>query len=65
MQHVEIAFHFVHDKVAQQQLAVRYISSKDHIADIMTKALSTTRFKALRDKLNVSDGTLHLRADLF
>lgn len=52
--HIEIDFHFVHDEVANKRLIVRFISTKDQIADIMTKALTGSRFQFLRDKLRLS-----------
>ncbi|XP_019173195.1 PREDICTED: uncharacterized protein LOC109168598 [Ipomoea nil] len=51
--HVEIDYHFVRDKVASGNLAVQFISTKDQLADIFTKALGSSRFSFLRDKLNV------------
>lgn len=51
--HIEIDYHFVRDKVASNQLQVNFISTKDQIADIFTKALPGPRFEFLRDKLNV------------
>lgn len=51
--HVEIDYHFVREKVAQRALDIRFISTKDQIADIMTKALSTMQFTFLCDKLKV------------
>ncbi|KAF5447245.1 hypothetical protein F2P56_032813 [Juglans regia] len=59
--HVEIDFHFVRDMVAQQRLHVQFLSTRDQLADVFTKALSTTRFMTLRDKLNVVSTTLGLR----
>ncbi|XP_043710334.1 uncharacterized mitochondrial protein AtMg00810-like [Telopea speciosissima] len=51
--HIEIDFHFVRDKVAKKELQVRFISTKDQIANIMTKGLGTTRFSFLQNKLKI------------
>ncbi|XP_019189975.1 PREDICTED: uncharacterized protein LOC109184428 [Ipomoea nil] len=52
--HVEIDYHFVRDKVAKKEIEVHFISTKDQLADVFTKALPSTRFSFLRDKLNVA-----------
>lgn len=52
--HVEIDYHFVRERVAHNELLIRFICSKDQIGDIMTKSLSTPRFLLLRDKLTVA-----------
>lgn len=59
--HIEIDYHFVRDQVASKLLDVRFISSKDQIADIFTKPLSSDRFSLLRFKLTVQDNPLRLR----
>ncbi|KAM0072744.1 putative RNA-directed DNA polymerase [Helianthus debilis subsp. tardiflorus] len=51
--HVEIDFHFVREKVTQQELVVQFISTQDQIADVFTKALPSQRFLFLRSKLQV------------
>ncbi|XP_019174280.1 PREDICTED: uncharacterized protein LOC109169846 [Ipomoea nil] len=51
--HVEIDYHFVRDKVASGDFVVNFVSTKDQLADILTKPLSGPRFIDLRDKLNV------------
>ncbi|GAA0166893.1 hypothetical protein LIER_40267 [Lithospermum erythrorhizon] len=51
--HIEIDFHFVREKVARKQLQVQFISTKDQIADVLTKPLFTARFVFFRSKLRL------------
>ncbi|CAH9146153.1 unnamed protein product [Cuscuta epithymum] len=51
--HVEIDYHFVRDLVAKGAIHVRFLSTKDQLADVFTKPLSASRFAFLRDKLQV------------
>uniref|UniRef100_A0A2N9IH96 Reverse transcriptase Ty1/copia-type domain-containing protein n=1 Tax=Fagus sylvatica TaxID=28930 RepID=A0A2N9IH96_FAGSY len=59
--HVEIDFHFVRDMVAKKTLNVRFICSKDQLADLRTKPISSSRFAQLWTKLNVLPIPLGLR----
>ncbi|CAN1323102.1 Retrovirus-related Pol polyprotein from transposon RE2 [Linum perenne] len=52
--HLEIDFHFVREKVANKQVHVAYISTKDQIADALTKPLPAPRYTILRLKLTVA-----------
>ncbi|XP_019183579.1 PREDICTED: uncharacterized protein LOC109178412 [Ipomoea nil] len=56
--HVEIDYHFVCDKVAQKELQVSFISTKDQLADVFSKALPGPRFTTLCNKLNVVSSQL-------
>jgi hypothetical protein len=51
--HVEVDYHFVRDRVAKKKIQVRFISSKDQLADVLTKPLSSTLFAYFRSKLRV------------
>ena len=37
--HIEVDYHFVRERVAQKLLHIKFISSKDQLADIFTKPL--------------------------
>jgi hypothetical protein len=39
MKHIKVEFHFVRERVAHKLLEVRFISSKDQLADVLTKPL--------------------------
>ena len=43
--HIEIHVHFVRERVARNQLAVQFVTSKEQFADILTKGLSTSLFQ--------------------
>jgi hypothetical protein len=62
--HIEIDFHFVHDMVASKSLLVRFVSTRDQLADLLTKPLSSPRFTFLCSKLNVLPIPLDLRGSV-
>ena len=51
--HVEVDYHFVHDRVTKKEIQIRFIPSKDQLADILTKPLASSVFTSLRSKLHV------------
>jgi hypothetical protein len=59
--HIEVDYHFVRDRVAQKSLTVKFLSSKDQLADVFTKPLVSARFAHLRTNLNVCPQPLGLR----
>jgi hypothetical protein len=52
--HIEIDFHFVRERVLKKQLEVRFIPSKDQVADGFTKPLPVRSFTEFRHNLNMS-----------
>jgi histone deacetylase 1/2 len=56
MKHIEIDFHFVRERVARKQLEIRFISTKDQVADGFTKALPARQFEEFKNNLNLKDG---------
>lgn len=53
MKHVFIDFHFVRDRVAKGQLRVAHVSTKDQLADALTKLISKQRLELLQSKIRV------------
>jgi hypothetical protein len=51
--HVEVDYHFVHDRVAKKKIHIHFISSKDQVADVLTKSFPNFAFASLRFKLHV------------
>lgn len=49
--HVDIKFHFVTDEVARGQVQLKWISTHEQLADILTKALAAPAFGSLRQQL--------------
>jgi hypothetical protein len=58
IKHVEIEYHLVCDRVAKQEIQVRFISSKDQLADILTKPLPLVSFAFFKSKLRVGSSSL-------
>ena len=61
MKHISLDFHFVREQVHAGHLLVSHVSTKDQIADIMTKPLPHSKFAELRIKMKVLDGNFILR----
>ncbi|KAJ8767200.1 hypothetical protein K2173_013597 [Erythroxylum novogranatense] len=56
--HIEVDFHFVRERVTQKALEIRFISSKDQVADIFTKPLPIQQFSTIRRNLNLISTSL-------
>jgi len=54
--HIEIDFHFVQERVLKRQLQVRLISTKDQLADGLTKALPVAKLNDFVHNLNLASG---------
>jgi len=51
--HIPIKYHFLHEQVAEQNIVLEYISTKEQIADIFTKPLPREAFEHLHQKMGV------------
>jgi hypothetical protein len=62
--HIEVDYHFVREKVLNRDIALKFISTHDQIADVFTKGLSSARFLFLKSKLLVLASPISLRGDV-
>ena len=51
--HIPIKYHFLREKVQEQQVKLEYVTTQEQIADIFTKPLTKANFEYLREKLGV------------
>ena len=51
--HIDVRFHFLRDLTKDGVVKLEHYSSKDQLADIMTKPLSLEMFTLLRELLGV------------
>ena len=52
--HIEIDFHFVRERVANKRLEIRFVHSRDQVADGFAKALPTRNFEEFKRNLNLT-----------
>ena len=62
--HVEIHYHFIHERLMHHTLKIQYTSSIDQLVNAMTKALPSSHLYNLQCKLIVLPKPLNLRGDV-
>jgi hypothetical protein len=53
MKHIPIKYHFLWEQVAEKNIRVEYVGTKEQVADIFTKPLPWEAFEYLRQRLGV------------
>jgi hypothetical protein len=53
--HVDVAYHFVHNRVMRDEVVLEFVSSEEQLADILTKALPAPKFMGLRSAIGIKD----------
>lgn len=51
--HIEVKYYFIKEKYQQKIIFLKYVTSENQYADILTKALSKDKFNSLRFKLGM------------
>ncbi|GMF23749.1 unnamed protein product [Phytophthora fragariaefolia] len=52
--HIDIRYHFIREKVATGEVKLKYMESKNQLADFLTKGLSTKTLRYLLERSNVT-----------
>ena len=55
VKHIDIRHHFIRERVASKEVNLRYVSTKDMLADMFTKQLLREAFERFRDILGVGE----------
>ena len=53
--HIDIQYHHIRDCVQQRIMLLSYIPTEDHDVDILTKALTRSKFEYHRGRIGVAD----------
>jgi hypothetical protein len=53
--HIDIRYHHLRDCVQRKIMLLQYIPTEDQDADILTKALTRSKFEYHRDRIGVKD----------
>ena len=62
--HIDIHYHFIQEKVLNQEIELHAISTTKQVADGFTKALSRTKFEAFRRALGLADRRNAIRGSI-
>ncbi|KAK4269228.1 hypothetical protein QN277_022414 [Acacia crassicarpa] len=62
--HIEVRYHFIREKVLNEEIKLTGVQTKAQVADIFTKALVKPKFQNLRSALGVVDGRFALRGSI-
>ena len=55
--HVEVDRHFIKDHLDKGTISLPFVTSKDQLADVLTKAVSGNEFQSSLNKFKKKDGT--------
>ena len=50
---MEVHYHFVREKVLQEEIEMKQVKTEDQIADLFTKSLNTGKFESFRSQLGM------------
>ena len=58
--HIDIQYHFVRDYIERKIFELRYINTKEQLADALTKALDINAFRNFTKRINIVENNKKL-----
>jgi hypothetical protein len=65
MKHIPIKYHFLQEHIAEKNIRVEYVGTKEQVADIFTKLLPREAFEYFRQRLRVISTTKLMLLDAY
>ena len=62
--HINVTYHFIHEKVASHETVLTYVPTKDNIVDIITKGLKLHQHHYLMGKIGFGVRNFSLRGSV-
>ena len=62
--HIEVHYHYVHEKVLAGDIDLVYVRTQEQVADIFTKSLGAEKLQSFRSAMGVQDFGLSLRGSV-
>ena len=62
--HIEVHYHFIQERVLSSGIDLIYVSTKEQVANIFTKALGVEKLQRFRAMLGVQELELSLRGSV-
>ncbi|KAK3041270.1 hypothetical protein RJ639_001372 [Escallonia herrerae] len=53
--HVEVHYHFIREKVLQEEIELEHVRTENQVADLLTKSLSENKFQSFRRQLGMAN----------
>lgn len=54
---IEMHYHFIREKVLQEEIQLKHVKTEDQVADLFMKSLSRNKFERFLHQLGIVEGT--------
>ena len=54
-EHVEVHYHFIQEKVLEEEIELKHVRTENQVADLLEKSLSSNKFQSFYHQLGVTN----------